>query len=137
MKEYNLSLSGGGEKGTYAFNVGYSTEEGIIKYTSFDRYSIRSNADSKVNSWLKVGESLGITYSIGKGNNSDNNEGSAISEAYRMQPIIPVYDIMGNFAGTKATGTGDGENPLLQSIATEMTLKKISGELVTRMPMFR
>ena len=112
MKEYNLSLSGGGEKGTYAFNVGYSTEEGVIKYTSFDRYSIRSNADSKVNKWLKVGESLGITYSISKGNHNDNNESSPISEAYRIQPIIPVYDIMGNFAGTKATGTGDGSNPL-------------------------
>lgn len=112
MKEYNLSLSGGGDKGTYAFNVGYSTEDGIIKYTSFDRYSIRSNADSKVNNWLKVGESLGITFSNGKGNRGDNGEGTPISQAYRMQPIVPVYDIMGHFAGTKATGTGNGENPL-------------------------
>lgn len=112
MMEYNLALSNGNEKGSYAFNVGYYKEDGIVRYTSFDRYSIRSNADIKVNSWMKVGESLGITYSMGKGNRSDNNEGTAISQGYRMQPIIPVYDIMGNFAGTKATGTGDGENPL-------------------------
>jgi TonB-linked SusC/RagA family outer membrane protein len=112
MKEYNLALSGGGEKGTYAFNVGYSTEDGIVKYTSFDRYSIRSNADAKINKWLKVGESLGFTYSNGIGNRGDNGEGTPISQAYRMQPIVPVYDIQGNFAGTKATGTGNGENPL-------------------------
>ena len=112
MKEYNLALSGGGEKGTYAFNIGYLTEKGIIKFTSFDRYSIRSNADSKVNKWLKIGESLGISYSVGKGQRSDNGEDSPISTAYRMQPIIPVYDIMGNFAGTKATGAGDETNPL-------------------------
>jgi TonB-dependent starch-binding outer membrane protein SusC len=112
MKEYNISLSGGGEKGTYAFNIGYSTEDGILKYTSFDRYSIRSNADSKISKWLKVGESLGITFSKRNGNNLDNQEGSVVSQAYRMQPIIPVYDIAGNFAGTKATGTGNGENPL-------------------------
>ena len=112
MKEYNLALSGGGEKGTYAFNVGYLTEKGIVKFTSFDRYSIRSNADSKVNKWLKIGESLGLTYSLGKGQRSDNGEDSPISAAYRMQPIIPIYDIMGNFAGTKATGAGDETNPL-------------------------
>ena len=111
-KEYNLSLSGGGDKGVYAFNVGYYTEDGIMKYTSFDRYSIRSNADSKVNNWLKVGESLGITYSISKGNLTNNNDYAPISLAYRMQPIIPVYDIMGNFAGSKGNGTGDAENPL-------------------------
>ncbi len=112
MKEYNLALSGGGEKGTYAFNIGYLTEEGIVKFTSFDRYSIRSNADSKVNKWLKIGESLGVSYSLGKGQRSDNGEDSPISAAYRMQPIIPLYDIMGNFAGTKATGAGDETNPL-------------------------
>jgi len=112
MKDYNISLSGGGDKGTYAFNIGYSTEDGLLKYTSFDRYSIRSNADSKITSWLKVGESMGITFTKRNGNNLDNQEGSMISEAYRMQPIIPVYDIQGNFAGTKATGTGNGENPL-------------------------
>ena len=112
MQDYNIALSGGGEKGTYAFNIGYSTEDGLLKFTSFDRYSIRSNADSKITSWLKVGESLGITFTKSNGNNSDNNEGSMISEAYRMQPIIPVYDIQGNFAGTKATGTCNVENPL-------------------------
>ena len=112
MQEYNLALSGGGEKGTYSFNIGYSTEDGIMKYTSFDRYSIRSNADSKVNKWLKVGESLGITYSINKGKINDNSETSIVSYGYRMQPIIPVYDIMGNFAGTKGNGTGNGDNPV-------------------------
>ena len=65
---------------------------------------IRSNSDLKVNNWLKIGESLGVTYSIAKGNRSNNGEGVPISLAYRMQPIIPVYDIMGNFAGTKGTG---------------------------------
>jgi TonB-linked SusC/RagA family outer membrane protein len=29
-----------------------------------------------------------------------------------MQPIIPVYDIRGNFAGTKASTMGSGRNPL-------------------------
>jgi len=112
MNEYNLSLTGGTDRGTHAFTMGYFSERGIIKYTSFDRYTLRSNADNKITKWLTLGESLGISYTVGKGNRSEFGEGIPISQAYRMQPIIPVYDIMGNFAGTKATGTGNGENPL-------------------------
>ncbi len=112
MNEYNLSLTGGSEKGTYAFTAGYYTEKGILKYTSFDRYSLRSNSDAKITDWLSIGQSLGLTYSVGKGNRGEYGEGIPISQAYRMQPIVPVYDIMGNFAGTKATGTGNGENAL-------------------------
>jgi TonB-linked SusC/RagA family outer membrane protein len=29
-----------------------------------------------------------------------------------MQPIVPVYDIMGNFAGTRASGTGNAGSPM-------------------------
>ncbi len=112
LQEYNINLSGGTEKGTYAFTVGYLSEDGILIHTSFDRYSLRSNADAKMNKWLTVGESLGFTYSSRKGNTGDNGEGTVISQAYRMQPIVPVYDIMGNFAGTKGNGTGNGENPV-------------------------
>lgn len=111
LQEYNLGLSGGSDKGTYAFNVGYSREDGILKFTGFDRYSLRSNADAKVTDWFTAGESLGLSFTHGKGNRGDNGEGTPISQAYRMQPIVPVYDIMGNFAGTKGNGTGNGENP--------------------------
>ncbi len=112
MNEYNLSLAGGSEKGTHAFTIGYFTERGIMKYTSFDRYNLRSNAESKITKWLTIGESLGLSYSVGKGNRNEYGEAIPISQSYRLQPIIPVYDIMGNFAGTKGTGTGNGENAL-------------------------
>jgi TonB-dependent starch-binding outer membrane protein SusC len=110
VQEYNLSISGGSQAGTYAFTMGYNDEEGILIHTGFRRYSLRSNADTKVNNWLTLGESLGLSYTHGYGNRGDNGEGTPISQAYRMQPIIPVYDIMGNYAGTKATGTSNGEN---------------------------
>lgn len=112
IQDYNVSITGGSDKGSYAFTVGYMDEQGILKYTGFQRLSLRSNADANVTKWLKVGESLGLGYTNGRGNRGDNGEGTPISQAYRMQPIIPVYDIMGNFAGTKGTGTGNGQNPL-------------------------
>ncbi len=111
-KDVNVTLSGGTDKGTYAFTAGYLNEEGILIHTSFDRYSLRSNSDAKLTRWMNIGQSLGLTYTQSKGNMGQNGEGTPISQAYRMQPIVPVYDIMGNFAGTAGNGTGNGENPV-------------------------
>ncbi|MCG8512555.1 MAG: SusC/RagA family TonB-linked outer membrane protein, partial [Halanaerobiales bacterium] len=99
IQEYNFSITGGTNKGSYAFSSGYLNQEGTVIHTGFERFASRMNADVKLKEWLEIGESLGITYTDRVG--FDNNrEGNPISQAYRMQPIIPVYDIAGNFAGT-------------------------------------
>lgn len=112
IQEYNLSVTGGTDKGGYAFSGGYMKQEGIVMHTGFERFSLRSNADTKITKWLEVGESLGVSYTDRTGQGTNNDEGNSISQAYRMQPIIPVYDIMGNFAGTQAKTTGNGANPV-------------------------
>ncbi|MCG8306499.1 MAG: TonB-dependent receptor [Cytophagales bacterium] len=111
IQEYNFSITGGTNKGNYSFSSGYLNQEGTVIHTGFERYAARMNADVILKDWFEIGESLGITYTDRVG--LDNNrEGNPISHAYRMQPIIPVYDIAGNFAGTKAPGTGNGQNPV-------------------------
>jgi TonB-linked SusC/RagA family outer membrane protein len=112
VKEYDLSVSGGGKKSTYSLSANYLDEQGFLIYTGFKRYNFRVNAESKFSTWLKVGESLQAIYINQNGDLSNNGEGNAISMAYRMQPIVPVYDIKGNFAGTKATDTGNALNPV-------------------------
>ncbi|NOR76204.1 MAG: SusC/RagA family TonB-linked outer membrane protein [Draconibacterium sp.] len=112
VQEYDLSVSGGGQKGTYAFSGNYLNEDGILKHTNFKRYTFRMNADAKFNKWFKVGESLQVIYIDEHGNLGDDGEGTVISHAYRAQPIIPVYDINGNFAGSKAPEMGNASNPL-------------------------
>jgi TonB-dependent starch-binding outer membrane protein SusC len=114
IQEYDLSVSGGSEKSTYSLSSNYLNEEGFLVYTDFKRYNFRVNADTKFGNWLKVGESLQVSYINQTGSTANNQEGSAISMAYRMQPIVPVYDIQGNFAGTKAPGTGNAVNPVAQ-----------------------
>jgi len=112
IQEYDLSISGGGAKSTYSLSSNYLDEQGYLIYTGFKRYTFRVNAETKFSSFLKVGESLQAIYNDQSGATLDRDEGSAISMAYRMQPIVPVYDIMGNFGGTKAPGTGNAQNPV-------------------------
>ena len=115
IQEYNLSVTGGTEAGSYAFSAGYMNQEGVVIDTDFERFSIRSNADTKINNWLEIGESLGVSYTDRtSGMGSNNDEDNAVSQVYRMQPIIPVYDIRGNFAGTQAKTTGNGKNPVAE-----------------------
>lgn len=113
IQEYDLSVAGGGRKGTYAFSANYLDEEGILKYTNFKRYTARMNSDAQFNDWFKAGESIQVIYIDETGNFGDNGEGTPISQAYRSQPIIPVYDISGNeFAGSKAPEMGNSANPV-------------------------
>ena len=112
VQEYDLSISGGGAKSTYSLSGNYLDEQGILIHTGFKRYNVRINADSKFGNWLKVGQSLQASFNHQNGDFSNNNEGSAVSHAYRMQPIVPVYDIKGNFAGTRAPDTGNAVNPV-------------------------
>ncbi len=112
VQEYDLSVSGGGKKSTYSLSGNYLDEEGFLIHTGFKRYNFRVNAETKFGNWLKVGESLQAIYIHQNGSFGNNGEGNAISMAYRMQPIVPVYDIRGNFAGTRAPGTGNAVNPV-------------------------
>lgn len=111
--DVSVDISGGSENTIYAFQSGYLKQEGVLKWTGMDRYNLQSNIVSDVTKWLQVGENLGVTYSETYGNMVDNSQSSIISQAYRMQPIIPVYDIGGNFAGTRVGGdTGNARNPV-------------------------
>ncbi len=112
VQQYDLSVTGGGNNGTYSFSGGYLDEEGILIHTKFKRYNFRMNSDAKFNDWFKAGQSLQAIFIDQFGNLDDNGEGIPISNAYRAQPIIPVYDIMGNFAGSRAPEMGNAANPV-------------------------
>jgi TonB-dependent starch-binding outer membrane protein SusC len=110
-QSHNIGASGGNDRSVYSFSIGYYKEEGLQKYTNYDRYSARVNSEFKLSKRVRFGETLFGSFRK-KAGSLDNNEGAPWSQAYRMQPIVPVYDINGKFAGSKAPGTGNGQNPV-------------------------
>jgi TonB-dependent starch-binding outer membrane protein SusC len=114
VQEFDMSAVGGGKNASYALSGNYLDEKGFLKYVDFKRFTFRLNTEAKFNTWFKVGENIQLTYIDQHGNRDNNGEGAPISMAYRMQPIIPVYDIKGNFAGTKAPEMGNPNNPMAQ-----------------------
>ncbi|WP_442588931.1 SusC/RagA family TonB-linked outer membrane protein [Pedobacter sp. AW31-3R] len=119
-QSYQISATGGGENSNYALSGGYLDQKGTIKHTGFTRYNFRSNIQvTALDKKFRFGTNASYSYSEGYGLGVNPNEpgsyqdeGSAISWAYRIPTIIPVYDIMGNFAGSKGSGLGNAENPL-------------------------
>ncbi|MEX6690479.1 TonB-dependent receptor [Danxiaibacter flavus] len=120
IQNYELGLTGGGDNSQYALSGSYFDQQGTLKYTSYKRATIRANSNFFLfNKRLTIGENMQYSYNRGVGYATNTNtagsyqsEGAAVFEVYRMQSIIPVYDIMGNFAGTKGSILGNGENPL-------------------------
>lgn len=122
VQEYNLTLSGGSNGSNYAISGGYLNQLGILNYkgdernaatqSGYKRYSLRTNADIKVNDWLKIGPRLSAVF----GNQKGTVDPGIVNTTLTMHPIIPLYDIRGNFAGSKAPATGNGQNPVASLI---------------------
>jgi TonB-linked SusC/RagA family outer membrane protein len=111
IQSQNLAVSGGSDQGSYLFSANYFNQKGTLLETYLKRYTLRSNTSFNIGKYIKVGENL--AYSI-----TDNPQiggltgDNAIGHAFREQPIVPVYDIMGNFAGSYGGALGDAQNPV-------------------------
>jgi TonB-linked SusC/RagA family outer membrane protein len=113
FKEYTLDIAGGTSNTTYAFLLGYTSDEGIFKYTGFERFSFRTNINTSPAKWLDLGTNIGVNSTDDYGYQTDNGESSAVSWAYRLPPMVPVYDISGKtYAGSRASGMGNAQNPV-------------------------
>ena len=113
IQSYNLSASGGTENGQYMLSAGYFNQEGTVIHTSYDRYTLRANTLFRVKDRIRVGENLSISYAETVGGGANRQEANnVISMAYRIPSIIPVYDVGGNFAGTRAAGMNNPDNPV-------------------------
>ncbi len=116
IQSHTITASGGAEKSAYLFSLGYFNQQGTLLNTYLKRYSVRINtmfSNTKKN--IRMGENI---YAFYKENPGFSNlaEGNAVFVTYRAQPVIPVYDIFGGFAGTKAVGVGDPDNPVAMRV---------------------
>jgi TonB-linked SusC/RagA family outer membrane protein len=98
-QDYNLSLSGGNDKGSYFASVAYLNEQGMVKWSDYDRFTGRVGAEAKVNKWLKMDVSLSGAKSKQAGFLA---EGTYTTNPFyygrMMGPIYPIWqrDASGN-----------------------------------------
>lgn len=111
MHNHNLSLTGGTDKTQYAFSVGYTSQDGMLLSSDFERYTTRLNIDNDFNKYLKVGASLSFARTDESIINNDGING-VVMQAALMSPSVPVYDFDGNYAGPESVNGSSIYNPV-------------------------
>ncbi len=99
IANHQLTFSGGSEKTQFAIIGGYFRNDGIIKNTNFDRFSLRVNLDSKFfNDKVKLGTSSMISRTTQSAIPTDRGgPGGSIITILGQSPIGPVYNPDGTY----------------------------------------
>jgi len=129
-QEYNVSISGGNERGRHYISFGYLNDKGIIPGSGFSRFSTRFNGEYKIKEWFKVGANMNYNLSDSQYPGEQVNtssSGNAFFIANYIAPIYPLYVRSGEDQqiilnqGRKVYDYGDGvstnQNRKFMSIA--------------------
>lgn len=63
MQSYQLSASGGDKNKQYYVSGNFNSEDGIMKNSTYDKYSFRTKVDLKLSDIIKIGVNFNPTYS--------------------------------------------------------------------------
>ena len=118
IQSHNVSASGGSDKSSYLFSVGYFDQQGTLISTYLKRYDVRINTTFNLAHNFRIGENAYLFYK--ENPNVNNNAGvtgsgnineGVIATTYREQPIIPQFDIKGNYGGSGGPELGNSSSP--------------------------
>jgi TonB-linked SusC/RagA family outer membrane protein len=130
---YDLSITGGSDKVTYAVSASHLGQQGIIggDKSGFVRNSARVSLGADVSDRLKLKTNITYTFQTRK-TISDFGLGSVLFNALNISPLQTPYDSDGNY--TLVPGEGFGAeiiNPLAQIDNTYNTneLRKLNGNI--------
>ena len=108
----NLSISGGSQKGNYAFSLGYMNQEGVVggkDVSGYSRYNFRINSEYQViDKFLKVGEQVSLIYYKKNGVGVGNAYNNTLRSAFGTSPLAPVYSDNGKY-GLPYNDTSDSD----------------------------
>ncbi|KAA6325693.1 TonB-dependent receptor SusC [termite gut metagenome] len=88
------TASGSSPQGlNYFLSAGYISQNGIVVYDNdkYERFTLRTNLNTKVLNRLTVGTNLQLTYSIQDKFNSQGDEPGIIRHALLRPPVLSVY----------------------------------------------
>ena len=103
-QNHELSMQGGGERGTYSVGLGYMDRNGAIVNSYFKRYSARANATFNPTKHVSMGLNLNAMVGETSGENGRQGDSSVFAESYTMMSWVPAYNIGGDFAGSNGGG---------------------------------
>jgi len=86
MHDWNINLTGGGQKATFRISAGYKNQSGSIIEQKFQQFTTRMALDYNVSDRIRFITNFALTYTDNNKNYSD-----LLSIAQRMAPNMSVY----------------------------------------------
>lgn len=80
----NLSISSSTDKGSTLLNLGYTNQDGVLKYDNHERFLLRLNQEMKLSKNIKIGGDINGSYF------RDNPPAASVSNALWAAPIVPI-----------------------------------------------
>lgn len=120
LQRHTLGFTGSTESARYYVGMSAQVQEGILLNNDFERYTFRANTEFDLGKHIRIGQNLQITHRKtngllgGGGGAGVADDENSILGAFRMNPIIPVYDEFGGYAGTRASGFNNPRNPVAE-----------------------
>lgn len=107
IQNYNLSIRGGSEAMTYSISGDAFLQDGIIRTSYFNRYSLRVNNEYNLIKGVKFGHNLNF---ISSANNRE--PGGIVFNAYAADPTVVAINEAGKYGSTSANS--NVSNPAAQ-----------------------
>ncbi|TJZ63084.1 TonB-dependent receptor [Sphingobacterium olei] len=87
MQNYDLNVSGGGEIGTFNISGGYLKQDGVMRYTGFERYNLRANTHFQFSEKFNIGANVAAAFSRQQDPVTEGKESNA-HYAIVMPPVV-------------------------------------------------
>lgn len=123
LSNTRITVSGGNEKTKFFVNGSMMDEEGIVRKTGFQRYSIRANIDHEISKDIKLSvNSNYIRTDTDRGfTGNQNNTGASIG--YNIAYVPTYFDLRPNEQGIYPNNPYFAENPIaVTDLATNNSL---------------
>lgn len=126
LQNYEIAVSGAGDRTRYYFSGGYYNQEGTAVASGFKRYSVRANVEQQAARWLRIGSNTLLNYQeIQQADEGEYTLVTPISAARFMLPYWNPHRADGSLASIEdGSWTGDGQNPLEWIANNPVTYKK-------------
>ena len=111
IQNHTLAFTGGNESARYYAGISYYDEKGVVLATRLKKYGLRLNSEFKVKDNIRIGQNFQYTYRENPSLGGPAGEND-IMFALTINPLIPVYDEGGGFAGTTAPGFNNSTQPV-------------------------
>ncbi len=128
VQDHNIQFKGGSEKTQVLTSLGYYNQEGVLKNTSYSRFSGRINVDQKVNDYIKAGAAVSgqrgkSNYQLYAGNILNEN---ILLSILTYDPTVLPRNPNGTFGRPPG---GRGDNPLANLLerTNDLVSDKLNG----------